>query len=114
MQKNVIRLKEKVAVTDLGVPSDSDRAQSQKKRQSVVATSITKRSSSETPRSQSAHNSRTHITYSNHFAYPPANQQSNVITYYPANQRTSKEQPQTKYITEIYDKATKRFIPATC
>jgi len=114
VQKNVIRLKEKIAATDLGVPSDSDRAQSQKKRQSVLATSITKRSSSETPRSHSAHNSRTHITYSNHFPYPPTNQQWNVVTYYPANQRTSKEQSQTKYITEIYDKATKRFIPATC
>ena len=81
----------------------SRHSNSSKKRQSALITTIIK-PTPHTPRSHSAHTGR---IQSNHHP-PSASSSSSQQTYYP----TVKEQKPTKYITEIYDKATNRFIPA--
>ncbi len=82
-----------------------------KKRQSALITSIVKRAPTQTSRSHSAHTDRTQV---NHFPPSSSTQQWNVTTYYSANHQLSKKEKPTKYITEIYDKTTNRFIPTTC
>ncbi|CAF1493499.1 unnamed protein product [Adineta steineri] len=112
---NINQLREKVPIIDLIMESnDIHHVEISKKRQSVLISNIVKRSSSEAPRSHPAHLGRTQVTYFDQVPYSQTIEEWDVITHYPANYRTSNEQPQGKYITEIYDKATKRFIPATC
>ena len=96
------RMKENTAVKS---SSKSSHSNSSKKRQSALITTIIKPTSSHAPRSHSAHTGRTQGNHHN-----ASSQQWNVSTYYP----NVKEEKPTKYITEIYDKATNRFIPANC
>jgi len=105
----VKQLKEKVPTTDT--------ASSKRRHTTVIANIVkrapsqTSRSHSQTSRSHSAHNGRRQVNY---FSPSPSTQQWNVSTYYLTNYHKSNEEKQTKYITEIYDKATNRFIPTTC
>lgn len=41
-------------------------------------------------------------------------QQWNFLNHYPDNFFSPNEYKPTRYITEIYDRATNRFIPTTC
>jgi hypothetical protein len=113
-KKNVKETKEKVAVADLkAVPNrskleitSSNYVAASKKRQSALITSITKRS-------QSANVDRRQVNYHKYSSPTASMQQWNVITYYPTNYPVPKGETRARYITEIYDKATNRFIPAT-
>ena len=52
-----------------------------------------------------------------HYDQPSFNLSSpqwHFLNQYPSNYHTSTEHAQVKYITEIYDRATNRFIPTTC
>lgn len=74
-----------------------------KKRQSAYYTEIVKQPSPKTTtRSHSAHTRSEKINQ----------EQWNVTTYYPSNWHHPKEKQPVKYITEIYDKATNRYIRA--
>ncbi len=87
--------------------TSSNYTAASKKRQSALIASITKRS-------QSANVDRRHVNHYNYYSPSLYNQRWNVLTYYPSNYHLPREETRTKYITEIYDKATNRFIPATC
>ncbi|CAF3861695.1 unnamed protein product [Rotaria sordida] len=113
---------EKVAMTDKRMASGKsnremmvfDPTASRKKRSGAFITSIVKQTHSPSSRSQSAHTGRIKMNHYNYYSPLPATQQWEVIPYYPNNDHILQRKAQTQYITEIYDKATKRFIPITC
>lgn len=101
------------AITNLEVKSSNHAAPGRAKRNGYLA-NIVKRSPSPTLRSHSAHINGKKGEHYDYTTYSTAGQKWNVITYYPKHDRKHQEHTQTKYITEIYDKATNRFIPTTC
>ncbi len=118
------QLKTKSSATDVIIGTSksnleltsSNHVAPSKRRQTTLITNIVKRPSSHTSRSHSAHTGHEQVNHYNMFSPPSSSstQQWNVTTYYPPNYHTSREEKQTKYITEIYDKATNRFIQTTC
>jgi len=67
-------------------------------------------------RSFSANLNRAQIRYyyESYPQNPIQQQQSNAVFQYPTYYYTSDGLRRPKYITEIYDKATNRYIPTTC
>ncbi|CAF0939395.1 unnamed protein product [Adineta ricciae] len=114
-QKTVHPQREKIQVADIIIePNESYDVDLAKKRQSLIISNLVKRSSSEAPRPHPNPVGRMQVTYVDQFPYTTLDEQWDIITPYPSHQRSTHDQPQRKYITEIYDKATKRFIPASC
>lgn len=111
MEKAKVQLKE----TEPMIESSrrSNRRASSKKRQTTVITTIVKPTTYESSRSRSAHTPRTHIHQHQHH-HPTSTPRWDVTTFYPYDYYHSGNKKPTKYITEIYDKATKRFIPTNC
>ncbi|UJR21994.1 hypothetical protein I4U23_025062 [Adineta vaga] len=95
-------------------PNESYDIDLAKKRQSLIISNLVKRSSSEAPRPHTNQLGRMQVTYVDQFPYTTLDERWDIINPYPTHQRSTNDQPQRKYITEIYDKATKRFIPASC
>lgn len=87
----------------------SNRGASSKKRETTVITTIVKPTAYQSSRSRSAHTSR---TQNSHYSSPTSHW--NVSSVYPYEYYHSGNKKPTRYITEIYDKATNRFIPANC
>lgn len=113
--KPMNRSREKLSITDLIVESnDIPHSELSKKRSNTLVSTIVKRSSSEAPRSHVNQLGRTQVTYLDELPYTSLNEDWDIVNYYPTVQHTSNDQQPGKYITEIYDKATKRFIPASC
>ncbi|CAF3010952.1 unnamed protein product [Rotaria sp. Silwood2] len=112
----------KVAVTNLAMASGKtgrdimviNHAVPYKKRPGAFITNIVKQTNSSSSRSRSAHSDRIQMNHQNYSSPSNTAEQWEIIPYYYKNNRKLQEQKQTKYITEIYDKATKRFIPITC
>ena len=89
----------------------SNRSPSSKRRQTTLITTIIKPTPSDSSRSRSAHTPRVNI----HHSSPSSTfQQWDPTTYYPHDYYYSSEGKPIRYITEIYDKTTNRFIPANC
>jgi hypothetical protein len=61
-------------------------------------------------RSHSAHPGRTQLEY----PLSVSSHTQNMVYHQSANAYMNKTQSRSKYITEIYDKATNRFIPVRC
>ena len=96
-------------------PSSSNNSLRPKRRSSTKKkTKDTKQSPSEVPRSSTGNLNRSHATHHNHPSFDLTPQQWDFINNYPAYYGTSNESMKTNYITEIYDRATNRFIPTTC
>jgi len=120
-KKNIKKLKENIPATDVTIGASksnfevtsSNHIAPSKRRQSALITNIVKRPPFYTPRSHSANTGRTQVNHYSHYPFSSPSQW-NVTTYYPTNYHKFKEEKQTKYITEIYDKATNRFIPTKC
>jgi len=55
-----------------------------------------------------------HVNHHNHSMLELTPQQWDFINNYPTQYGDSNEHVKTTYITEIYDRATNRFIPTTC
>lgn len=83
-----------------------------KKRLSTVLIDPVKESISHQSRSRSAHTDRKQVAHHHYHSPSVASHHWNVTTYYPKDYYKSAEP--TKYITEIYDKATNRYIPTNC
>ncbi|CAF2992261.1 unnamed protein product [Rotaria socialis] len=100
-------------VSSVDVTSSNHVAPS-KKRPNAYITSIVRPETSPTYRSHSTHSD--HINTNNYDYYPPSTttEQWNDYTSCYRNGRRSREPEQATYITEVYDKATNRFIPTTC
>jgi hypothetical protein len=118
---NIKQLKENIPPTGpitrsskstLEVTSSNHSAPS-KRRQTTLITNIVKRPT-QASRSHSAHANRKQRSH--YRFYSPSSSSSeqwDVTTYYPANYHIFEEEKPTRYITEIYDKATNRYIPTT-
>jgi hypothetical protein len=74
----------------------------------------TKQLSSGITRSNTANLNRIHVTQQHHPSFDLTPQQWDFINNYPAHYGGTNEYVKTNYITEIYDRATNRFIPTTC
>ena len=66
------------------------------------------------PRSNTADQLLSHMDHNISSTVTLSEQQWNFLNQYPDNLLGSNERMPTKYITEIYDRATNRFIPTTC
>lgn len=73
-----------------------------------------KQLSPEVSRSNTGNFDRSHVTQPYHPSFDLTPQQWDFINNYPSNYGLSNEYVKTNYITEIYDRATNRFIPTTC
>lgn len=120
---NTKQLKEKIPLHDVVMRSNksknievtsSSHTAPAKKRLSTMVINTVQRPPSHSSRSQSAHTDRGQTSYHSFHSPSISNPQWNVTTYYPTNHHKSNERKPTKYITEIYDKATNRYIPAKC
>ena len=94
--------------------SSSQKALRSKHRSSVKKTKDTKQLSPTVPRSNTSNLNRSHVNHHNDPSFDLTPQQWNFINNYPANFGTSNGHIITNYITEIYDRATNRFVPTTC
>jgi hypothetical protein len=95
--------------------SSSNKSLRPKHRSSTrKKTKDTKQSTSEMPRSNTGNLNRLHVTHHHHPSFDLTPQQWDFITNYPAHYGAANESMKTNYITEIYDRATNRFIPTTC
>lgn len=123
--KNVDKLEKKPSTTNLSkTSSDShvgsstssslNKSTRSKRRSIIPERKDVKQPSPTVVRSNTGSFNRPHITPHNHATYDLTPQQWDFINNYPAHFGDSKEHVKTKYITEIYDQATNRFIPTTC
>ncbi len=65
-------------------------------------------------RSNTTNFNPSHVNPHNHSMFDITPQQWDFINNYPTHYGDSNEHVKTNYITEIYDRATNRFIPTTC
>ncbi|CAF1078351.1 unnamed protein product [Rotaria sp. Silwood1] len=121
IKNDVKKFLEKVAVTDIAMTSGKTGREiiifnqsTYKKRPNALITSIVKQNHSPSSRSHSAHAGRKHISHYKHPSTSPDAKQWEIVPYHSKNNYTFQEETPTKYITEIYDKATNRFIPIRC
>jgi hypothetical protein len=95
----------------LETSSSSHNALRPKRRSSAKKIKDAKQVSPQVPRSNTGNLHRSQV---NHPSFGLTPQQWDFINNYPANFGGTNEHIKTKYITEIYDRATNRFIPTTC
>ncbi|CAF2116447.1 unnamed protein product [Rotaria magnacalcarata] len=119
MKKKIKHRKEKFdvkipsAVSSVEITSSNHVAPSKKRPNSYI-TSIVKQPTSPTYRSHSTHSDRIYTNNYDHYSPSTTTEQWNDYTSCYRNDRGSQEPEQATYITEVYDKATNRFIPTTC
>lgn len=104
-----------IAESNIEVSSSSHVAPS-KRRSSAYITNIIKQTVSSPTRSYSAHSNRGDTSHYYDYYAPSSTHEprNNTSPYYYEHDRRLRERTRTRYITEIYDKATNRFIPTTC
>jgi len=118
-KKSIDKTEEKLDAKTSSKPrlesSSSHKSLRPKQRSSLKKKSKnTKQSSPEMPRSNTANLNRLNVNHHHHPSFDLTPQQWDFINNYPANYGGSNEYVKTNYITEIYDRATNRFIPTTC
>ena len=92
----------------------SQKSLRSKQRSSMKKTKETKQLSPDVSRSNTENFNRSHVNQTYHPSFDLTPQQWDFINNYPSHYGLSNEYVKTNYITEIYDRATNRFIPTTC
>jgi hypothetical protein len=118
----VDKLEEKFSETNLSEASSETRLESSsshnalrpKRQPSTKKIKDVKHLSPTVSRSNTVDLNRSHVNHYNYSTFDLTPQQWDFINNYPTNFGDSNEHVKTKYITEIYDRATNRFIPTTC
>jgi hypothetical protein len=118
----VDKLEEKLSETNLSKTksetglnsSSSHNSLRPKKRSSTKKIKDVKQLSTDVPRSNTSNLDNSYVNHHNHSLFDLTPQQWDFINNYPTKYGDSKEHVKTNYITEIYDRATNRFIPTTC